>query len=419
MLVQPALSSNESTDELTRRGLLIGPRAAAVAQSLYVGGPLALLTLGGAWLATHWDYYNDEPMRWVMLITIGVGVVAVEHLVTSVARRGRRLPTALGRAALAAANSGTGRSPDEQLALTTALQVDGPAHDAAAAGSSTVLGAPGHAVSNEALLAEELALLHAKRAGDGDGEARLAAGLWRQVNGHVEAQLAGALLTELIIRKRVVAHLDDDDQQATVAVIHRGTTGDDLLDAAVSLLGAPPKPLARPPRRRRVWSAAARRRLRARGVISDCDLVSWWWRSWTLSDCPDVRPTILHQLLALMEGLGPIHDQILRRLADRRVLHTRVDPARPYVVDASAYTHVRERMRSVVLGDERPDDRATAYLAAMCGLGLSIDPALDTVADTKAERRTATRHARTLLEHDAIARAVRLLVDKHHSAFDG
>ena len=131
--------------ELTRRGLLIGPRAAAVAQWLYVGGPLALLTIGGAWLATHWDYYNDEPMRWVMLITIGVGVVAVEHLVTFVARRGRRLPTALGRAALAAANSATGRSPGEQLALTTALQVDEPAHDVTASGSSTVLTERRHA----------------------------------------------------------------------------------------------------------------------------------------------------------------------------------------------------------------------------------------------------------------------------------
>ena len=233
---------------------------------------------------------------------------------------------------------------------------------------------------------------------------------------HVEAQLSGALLTELLIRRRVALHASAD-MHSTISVTDRGSTGDDLLDAAVALLGATGPPIAPPSVRRRVLGSAARHRLRTRAVVSPSDLVSWWWKAWRVTEFPGLRPTVLRELLAIMEGLGSIHDRVVVRLAERGALHPEPAARRSYVADDALRAQVRERVRRVALGDQPPDEPATAYLAAMCGLRAS-DTALDAVAATESERAVAMRRAHALFEDDSIADTVWLIADKWETALD-
>jgi hypothetical protein len=99
-------------------------------------------------------------------------------------------------------------------------------------------------------------------------------------NDELGAQLAGAVLTELIVRERVAVQRAGDADE-TVAIIDASPTGDDLLDEGLGLLGGVRSTRVTGSAVNRVWGVAARRRLRSRGLIGSRDITLWWRGAWT------------------------------------------------------------------------------------------------------------------------------------------
>lgn len=249
-----------------------------------MGGPVVLLMVGVARLATHWDYYDDEPMRWLLLMTIAVGAVAVGHLIEHRYFPDRyfpdRLPpTALGRSLLERwrkEDPDTSETKEERLALAVALGDE--AASAVTAPDARTLAAKHHEPRDPTgalLIAEDLLLLGMARSGNGPGS-------------ELSPQLAGAILTELMLRERVAIRAQSNAGQPTVTVVDRAATGDDLLDEALALLTTNATPVASPSLSDRVFGWAARRRLRSRRVVSPRDVVSWWRKHWRLAEFPDL-----------------------------------------------------------------------------------------------------------------------------------
>ena len=396
---------------LTQSRLLVGRRSTALVRCLALGGPSVLLVLGVARLATHWDYDHDEPMRYLLLITLGVAFVAVDHLIAQLRFDGRLFPTATGRALLERwrpEHPDTSESEEERLALAIALGGDTSARAATACGASTLVAQQlePHDASSALLIAEELLLLGSAQSRDGRPGTELG------------AQLAGAVLTELMLRGRIAVEAQTNADQPAVAVLDPSATGDDLLNEALGLLTRNATLVTRPSLNYRVCGWAARRRLRSRGAVSPRDVVSWWRKYWMIAEFPGLAPTVVQQLLTLMEGLDPIEDHVARRLVDRGVLRWQFAGPWPYVLIAhDMHADLRERVRSVALAPDRHDDPATAYLLAMCALYYT-DWALEAVIDNMSERWIVRPHARSVLEEQPIARGVTLIVDKHKRALD-
>jgi hypothetical protein len=225
------------------------------------------------------------------------------------------------------------------------------------------------------------------------------------------------VLTELIVRGRVVVQRAGETDE-TVAIIDSRPTGDDLLDEALALLGSSGPATVTGSAVDRVWGSAARRRLRSRGRISNRDL-TWWWRgAWTCAEFPALPPTVVRQILALYEGLDPIRDRVARQLVDRDVLRQQFAGLWPYVVRAhDRHRQIRERVRTAALAPDPQREPRTAYLVAMC----SVDSpwVADAILDTRDERRYASVCARIVLRDHAVARTVKLLVRQYHAAEDG
>jgi hypothetical protein len=401
--------------DLTRSGLLIDRHSLALTRWLWLGGPPVLLVLGVAWLATHWDYYNDESMRWLLLMTIAVGAVAVGHLIEHHYFSDRyfpdRLPpTAPGRSLLKRwrkEDPDTSETEEERLALMVALSGDESA-GAATAPDARTPAAKQHQprdITGALLIAEDLLLLGSAQSSDAPGS-------------EFRPQLAGAILTELMLRDRIAIQAQTNAAPPTIAVLDRGATGDDLLDEALALLRTNATPITPPSLSDRIFGWAARQRLRSRGVVSPRDVVSWWTNHWTLAEFPDLAPTVVQQLLRLMEGLDPIEDRVARRLVARGVLRGQFAGAWPYVLVAhDMHADLRERVRSVALLPARHDDPKTAYLLAMCGVYYT-QWTLAAVIDKPNERWIVRPRAKSALAEHPIAPSVNLIMLKHASAFD-
>ena len=112
--------------ELRRDGLLIDAHKLAVARWLWLAGPLVLLALGSARLATAWDYYDDQWMRVLLIAVLWTAAIAIFHIFEQLGFDGRPLPTARGWVALERGevrdSAARERDPDELLALAVALK---------------------------------------------------------------------------------------------------------------------------------------------------------------------------------------------------------------------------------------------------------------------------------------------------------
>ncbi len=110
--------------KLRQEGLLIDARKIAWVRLLWLAGPPLLVALGGARLATTWDYYGDQWMRVLLIGVLWTAAVSIFHVVDQVSFDGRPLPTARGRVAQEVGEPRDpptgGRDPDALLALAVA-----------------------------------------------------------------------------------------------------------------------------------------------------------------------------------------------------------------------------------------------------------------------------------------------------------
>ena len=88
-------------DAMTREGLLVAPDRARWARRLWLAGPWVLLATGAARLSHAWDYEGDEHMRYLFVVVIVTGFVAITHVLEALGSGALRLPTARGDALLA------------------------------------------------------------------------------------------------------------------------------------------------------------------------------------------------------------------------------------------------------------------------------------------------------------------------------
>jgi uncharacterized protein (TIGR04222 family) len=412
-----------------RRGrLLIDARSIWWGRALWLGGPFVLLVVGVARLVTTWDGDNDDATTYLLLLTLWVALVAAEHVGDKPRYQSRFAgppsTTALGRSLLTRwrkENPDDIASEEERIALTIALTGDPKrciADPLLASNAITARARELHRVPAPARrplvgedpadalpIAEQLLLLGCAQPHEYRPEAELS------------AQLAGAVLTELIVRERVrVQRAADADE--TVAIIDASPTGDDLLDEALALLGPVRSTTVTGSAGNRVWGAAVRHRLRSRGLIGSRDITLWWRGAWTCAEFPGLAPTVVRQILTLHEGLDPLVDRVARQLVDRGALGEVFAAWWPYVVQADEpHRQIYDRVRSAALAPDPQREPRTAYLVAMCAVD---SPWLrDAILNDRTERRHASVCARIALGQCAVAPAVQLIVRQYHAANDG
>jgi hypothetical protein len=98
---------------------------------LWLGGPFVLLVIGVARLLTTWDGDNDDATTYLLILTLWIALVTMEHVIDGprYQRRfaGRAPPTALGRSLLTQwrkENPDDIASEQERIAMTIALTDD-------------------------------------------------------------------------------------------------------------------------------------------------------------------------------------------------------------------------------------------------------------------------------------------------------
>jgi len=106
---------------MTDHDLLVAPQRARRAKLLWLYGPVVLLLLGAARLATAWDY-GDEAFRYLLVLVIFTAGTMLFHITDEMGFDRRPLPTAWGSALFTRRlNLGPGRLEEERLALAVAL----------------------------------------------------------------------------------------------------------------------------------------------------------------------------------------------------------------------------------------------------------------------------------------------------------
>jgi uncharacterized protein (TIGR04222 family) len=414
-----------------RRGrLLMDAHSIWWGRALWLGGPFVLLVVGVDRLLTTWDGDNDDATTYLLILTLWIALVTMEHVLDGprYQRRfaGRAPPTALGRSLLTQwrkENPDDIASEEERVAMTIALTDDPKRYndDPLLASNAIVsrarelarVPAPTSArrpmvgeLSDDALpIAEQLLLV-------GCAEPRE-----QPPDEELGAQLAGAVLTELIVRERVAVRRGGDAGE-TVAIIDASPTGDDLLDEGLALLGPVRSTRVTGSAVNRVWGIAARGRLRSRGgLIGSRDITLWWRGAWTCAEFPGLAPTVVREILTLYEGLDPLVDRVARQLVDRGALGQRLEGWWPYVVWADEpHRQIRDRVRTAALAPDPQREPRTAYLVAMCAVD---SPWLrDAILNDRIERRHASVCARIALGQCAVAPAVKLIVRQYHAAND-
>ena len=416
--------------DLRRGQLLLDARSIWWGRVLWLGGPVLLLVVGVARLVTTWDGDNDEATTYLLILTAWIALVAMEHVVDK-PRYQRRFagpppPTALGRSLLAQwrkENPDDIASEEERIAMTTALTRDPKRYNADPLLTSNAIAARpreldcvpaptparrpmvGELPGNALPIAEQLLLLGCAEPHE------------YRPNDELGAQLAGAVLTELIVRERVAVQRAGDADE-TVAIIDASPTGDDLLDEALALLGPVRSPTVTGSAVNRVWGVAARHRLHSRGLIGSRDITMWWRGAWTCAEFPGLAPTIVRQILTLYEGLDPLAERVAGQLVERGALGQRLAGWWPYVVWAEQpHRQIRDRVRTAALAPDPQREPRTAYLVAMCAVD---SPWLrDAILNDRTERRHASVCARIAFGQCAVAPAVKLIVRQYHAANDG
>ncbi|HEV7804531.1 MAG TPA: TIGR04222 domain-containing membrane protein, partial [Solirubrobacteraceae bacterium] len=216
--------------------LLMDARSIWWGRVLWLGGPFVLLVIGVARLLTTWDGDNDDATTYLLILTSWIALVTVEHVIDEPGHQrrfaGRAPPTALGRSLLTQwrkENPDDIASEQERVAMTIALTGDPKRRNAdpllasnaitsrareldcvpapAPARRPVVGELPGDALP----IAEQLLLL-------GCAEPRE-----YRPDDELGAQLAGAVLTELIVRERVAVQRAGDADE-TVAIIDASPT---------------------------------------------------------------------------------------------------------------------------------------------------------------------------------------------------
>lgn len=106
---------------MTGHGLLVAPERARRARLLWLYGPVVLVLLGAARLATAWDY-GDQAFRYLLILVLLTTGMMLFHITAAMRSDRRPLPTAWGSALLTRRrNLGPGRLDGERLALAVAL----------------------------------------------------------------------------------------------------------------------------------------------------------------------------------------------------------------------------------------------------------------------------------------------------------
>lgn len=404
--------------KLIGQGLLLDARYTAWAGRLWLWGPVVLFVVGAGRLLAMWQYIDaDTNMRLLLFTTLGVGIVALFHAHDQRRYDKRPLPSERGRSLVEQWRSkdrAAIETEDARIAFATALAdqeqwdpsrvpsrltAEPSRHADHRAESDTAAAPTNHSSIRPLLLGEELLLNICAQARDAAPDPTLA------------ARLAAALLIELALRERIDVEITADAEEV-VTVIDESSTGDDLLDEALALLtpgAAPPAPV---PPTERLWGLAARRRLRSRDHVSNRDIVSWWWGSWTCAEFPALTPTIVQRILSLYEALRPLEHRVARRLVQRGSLREQLAGPWPYQpCEHMPYHPPYRHTRRTGPESQRKNDAHTNATAAT----EHTRRLLVTALTTDGYRRTPASPDLPL-PATAITRAVELIVRKYEDA---
>ena len=228
----------------------------------------------------------------------------------------------------------------------------------------------------------------------------------------LKSVVIGALVADLAQRERVSVRFSGDLGDETIAVIDNRPTGDDVLDRALRVLAGDCDVASAPEVSRglRIWGARARRHVQTTQTVTKRDIMRWWEGCWRCREF-ELKPTLLCQLLTLYEELASIHERLHERLG--------VDAEAPDLgVGWAPGAAVRERLRSVALDDSAELDARTRYVVALCA---PWEPTWlrESLCQDRNERGAVRQRAKPLLERDALARAVALVIERYEAQFDG
>jgi len=184
----------------------------------------------------------------------------------------------------------------------------------------------------------------------------------------LEAGLCGALVSELVLRKVVAV------AEGRAVVVDARPSGDDLLDEVVRLL--------------------AEDKGRAR--------------------------TLKRQLKGVRRGLGDVVGRVAQPLVAGGIVREEVNrvagvvSATRYPMASDAARRLRDEVRAWLGGDASAGAAPDARRACLVAL-LGASKLLGTVADGVAERRRASARAKSAMEQEPAARAVKAIVDEVHA----